>query len=219
MKAQIAGLWVGLLALAGCATKEVAKTDTLNEPSDRFAYLEDRLPPNPNRPKDTRELKAEPTVIQKDPAADKSPVDRGDKTLPDRDDKGLAVNAGPDQHVRAQDPTQADNAPNAAGGLATTQQQETVASADVALATRVKEALSATHKTDANIDPTLTAKESNGETKAIPNLEVTAKNGIVTLSGSVKSNAERTAYEQAASQVAGVTSVNNYLTVTKIDKQ
>jgi osmotically-inducible protein OsmY len=65
----------------------------------------------------------------------------------------------------------------------------------------------------------LTAKESNGENKAIQNLEVAAKNGVVTLSGSVKSDAERTSAEQAASRVKGVTSVNNYLTVSKTDKQ
>lgn len=210
MKAQIAGLSLGVLLLAGCASNDVANKDTLNERSDRFATLEDRLPPNPNRPADNREQKATPTIVQKDPALDKAPIDR--------EDKGLAVNAGPDQHVRAQDPTQTEQAPKAVGGAATTQ-PETVNSADVALATRVKDALSTTPKTDANTDPVLTAKESNGENKAIQNLEVAAKNGVVTLSGSVKSDAERTSAEQAASRVKGVTSVNNYLTVSKTDKQ
>jgi osmotically-inducible protein OsmY len=41
----------------------------------------------------------------------------------------------------------------------------------------------------------------------------------VTLSGSVASEAERASFEQTASRVPGVTSVNNYLTVTKTDKQ
>ena len=88
MKAEIAGLSLGVLLLAGCAHTDVSNKDTLNEPSDRFAYLEDRRPPNPNRPADNREQKAIPTVIQKDPALDKAPIDR--------DDKGLAVNAGPE---------------------------------------------------------------------------------------------------------------------------
>jgi hypothetical protein len=211
MKAEIAGLSLGVLLLAGCAHTDVANKDTLNEPSDRFAYLEDRRPPNPNRPLDNRELKATPTVIQKDPALDKAPIDRADK--------GLAVNAGPDQHVRAQDPTQTEEAPKAVGGPAGQSQKESVNSADMALADRVKEALTIALKSDGNTDATLTAKESSGENKGIPNLEVTAKNGRVTLSGSVQSEAERTSYEQKASRVPGVTSVNNYLTVTKTDKQ
>jgi hypothetical protein len=210
MKAQMAGLSLGVFLLAGCASTDVSNKDTLNERSDRYATLEDRLPPNPNRPVDNREQKATPTIVQKDPALDKAPIDR--------EDKGLAVNAGPDQHVRPQDPTQNEQAPKAVGGAATPQ-PETVNSADVTLATRVKEALSTTPKTDANTDPTLTAKESNGENKTIQNLEVTAKNGVVTLSGSVKSDAERTSAEQSASRVKGVTSVNNYLTVSKTDKQ
>jgi hypothetical protein len=218
MKAQIVGLSLGALLLAGCASRDVAQTDTLNEPSDRFAYLEDRRPPNPNRPKDTRDLKSPPTIVQKDPALDKPPIDQSDKT-PERDDKGLAVNSGVDQHVRAQDRTQADNSPNAVGGPAVTQRQENVTSADTALAARVEEALAASRKGEANIDPTLTAKESNGENKAIPDLQVTTKDGRVTLSGSVKSEAERTAFELAASRVPGVTEVNNYLTVTKLDKK
>jgi hypothetical protein len=210
MKAQIAGLSLGVLLFAGCASNDVVNKDTLNERSDRFATLEDRLPPNPNRPVDNREQKATPTIVQKDPALDKAPLDR--------EDKGLAVNAGPDQHVRAQDPTQTEEAPKAVGGPATPQ-PETVNSADTALATRVKEALSTARKTDANTDPALIAKVSNGENKTIQNLEVTAKNGVVTLSGSVKSDAERSAAEQSASRVKGVASVNNYLTVSKTDKQ
>src|SRR4051812_21958468 len=210
-KAEIAGLSLGVLLLAGCASTDVANKDTLNEPSDRFAHLEDRQPPNPNRPLDNREQKAAPTVIQKNPALDKAPIDR--------DDKGLAVNAGPDQHVRPQDPTQTPEAAKAVGGNAAQSQKETVNSADIALADRVREALSTSRKSDGNTDPTLTAKETNGENKAIPNLEVTAKNGLVTLSGAVASEAERTDFEQTASRVPGVTSVNNYHTVTKTDKQ
>lgn len=42
--------------------------DTLNERSDRLAHLEDRRPPNPNMPRDTRELKAIPSVVQHEPA-------------------------------------------------------------------------------------------------------------------------------------------------------
>src|SRR3954465_3115885 len=192
MKANIARLSFGILLLAGCAHTDVANKDTLNEPSDRFAYLEDRLPPDPNRPPDNRDQKAIPTVIQKDPALDKAPIDR--------DDKGLAVNAGPDQHVRPQDPTQTPEAAKAVGGNAAQSQKETVNSADIALADRVREALSTSRKSDGNTDPTLTAKETNGENKAIPNLEVTAKNGLVTLSGTVASEAERSGFEQAASR-------------------
>ena len=92
-------------------------------------------------------------------------------------------------------------------------------SADTTLAARVKDALSTARKTDANTDPALASKESSGENKAIQNVEITAKNGVVTLSGSVKSEAERTSLEQAASRISGVTSVNNYLTVPKTDKQ
>jgi len=209
MKAQIAGLSLGVLLMAGCASSDVANKDTLNEPSDRFAYLEDRRPPNPNRPADNREQKAIPTVIQKDPALDKAPLDR--------DDKGLAVNAGPDQHVRSQDPTQTEETPKGVGGPAA--QQREALNSDDELAGRVKEAISKSRKTDANVDPTLTAKETNGENKTMPKLEVTAKSGRVTLAGSVNSEAERSAFEQAASRVPGVISVNNYLTVTKLDKQ
>ena len=209
MKAQMAGLLFLFLLAAGCASTDVADKDTLNEPSDRFAAAEDRLPPNPNRPMDNREQKATPTLIQKDPALDKPT---------NREDKGLAVNAGPDQHVRPQDPTQTPEAPKAVGGPATPQ-PETVNSADTTLAARVKEALSTPRKTDANTDPALASKETSGENKAIQNLEVTAKNGVVTLSGTVKSEAERTSLEQSASRVSGVTSVNNYLTVPKTDKQ
>jgi hypothetical protein len=219
MKAQIVGLSLGFLVFAGCATRDVANTDTLNERSDRFAYLEDRRPLNPNRPIDTPDVKQTPTVIQKDPALDKPAIDQSDKSAAERDDKGLAVNSGPDQHVRAQDPTQTDSAPNAEGGPATTQRQENVMSADTVLASRVKEVLSRAKKSDSNTDLTVTAKETNGEDKAIQNLDVTAKNGRVTLSGSVKSEADRTAFEQAASRVPGVSSVNNYLAVTKLDKQ
>jgi hypothetical protein len=212
MKAEMAGLSLGVMLIAGCASSDVAANkDTLNEPSDRLAYLEDRRPPNPNQPADNREQKATPTIVQKDPALDKSPIDR--------DDKGLAVNAGADQLVRPQDPTQTEEAPKAVGGPAGQSQKDTVSSADTALAARVTDAISTSRKADGNTDPTLTSKETNGEKKAIPNLEVTAKNGRVTLSGSVKSEADRTGFEQTASRVPGVTSVNNYLTVTKTDKQ
>ena len=212
MKAEVVALSLGVMLIAGCASSDVvANKDTLNEPSDRLAYLEDRRPTNPNRPTDNREQKAIPTVVQKDPALDKAPIDR--------DDKGLAVNAGPDQLVRPQDPTQTEEAPKAVGGPAGQSQKETVNSADTALAARVVDAISTSRKTDGNTDPALTSKETNGENKAIPNLEVTAKNGRVTLSGSVKSEAERTGFEQTASRVPGVTSVNNYLVVAKTDKQ
>jgi hypothetical protein len=215
MKAQIAGLTVaGILTLAGCASNtgtQVAanQNDTLNEPSDRAAYLEDHRPPNPNRPIDNRQLKAVPVVVQKDPALDKAPIDR--------DDKGLAVNAGVDQQVRAQDPTQTDNAPNAVGGPATSAQIGSATGGDNALSSKVKEAIATARKPAANTDPALTSKATNGENKA-PNIDVTAKNGVVTLSGSVASDAERTSMEQAASRVPGVSSVNNYLTVPKAAK-
>jgi hypothetical protein len=211
MKAEIAGLSLGVLLLAGCASTDVANKDTLNEPSDRLAYLEDRRPPNPNQPADNREQKAVPTVVQKDPALDKAPIDR--------EDKGLAVNAGPDQLVRPQDPTQTEETPKAVGGPAGQSQKESANSAETALASRVMDALVKSRKTDENTDAALTSKQTGVENKTIPNLEITAKNGRVTLSGSVKSEAERTAFEQTASRVPGVISVNNYLTVTKIDKQ
>ena len=210
MKAQIAGLSLGFLLLAGCASTDVADKDTLNEPSDRFAVAEDRLPPNPNRPMDNREQKATPTIVQKDPALDEPPTNR--------EDKGLAVNSGPDQHVRPQDPTQTPDAPKAVGGPATPQ-PETVNSADTTLAARVKDALATPRKADPNVEPEIAANPTNGENKGVANIEVTAKNGIVTLSGSAKSEAERTSLEQRASRTPGVLSVNNYLVVTKTDKQ
>ena len=209
MKAQVAALLFAFFLAAGCASTDVANKDTLNEPSDRFAAAEDRLPPNPNRPMDNREQKATPTILQKDPALDKPT---------DREDKGLAVNSGPDQFVRPQDPTQAEDTPKAVGGPATPQ-PETVNSADTTLVARVKEALAAPRKADPNAEPEVAANSTNGENKGIANIEVTAKNGIVTLSGSVKSEAERTSLEQRASRLPGVLSVNNYLVVPKTDRQ
>src|SRR5688500_17946763 len=122
-----------VLFAGGCATAERAEKDTLNERSERLAHLEDRRPPNPNQPADNREQKATPSVIQAEPTP---------KALPaEQEGKGLVVNAGPDQHVRPQDPTQTDEAPQAVGGPAAQVQTGTVASADAALAARVKEAL------------------------------------------------------------------------------
>src|ERR1043165_5841507 len=123
MRAERFGLITGLALLAGCASTDLAQRDTLNEPSDRLAALEDHRPPNPNRPNDTRELKAVPMVVQHDPALDKPKPDQNEN-------KGLPVNAGQDQLVRTQDPTTADNAPVAKGGPATTQQSPTIMKAD-----------------------------------------------------------------------------------------
>lgn len=220
MRAQKLGIIAGLTLLAGCASTDVAQKDTLNEPSDRLAALEDHRPPNPNRPNDTRELKAPPQIVQHDPALDRPNPDS-------RDNKGLAVNAGQDQLVRTQDPTIADNAPVAKGGPATTQESATVVKADSELATRVKDAITKMRNPGANLDaqtqPTAAAatkaKDTDGETKAIQNFEVSAKNGAVTLSGSVDSETERTSIEQEAARVPGVKSLNNHLTITKSEQQ
>ena len=213
MKAQSLGLIAGVTLLAGCASTDVAQKDTLNEPSDRMAAMEDRLPPNPNRVNDGRDLKAVPTVVQHDPALNKSEPDQ-------REDKGLAVNAGQDQLVRPQNPAQTEAAPNAVGGPATASESATVSKADSELVTRVKDAISSLKNKDANkADAVTTSNSTNGEAKAIQNLEVTVKNGVVTLSGSVDSESERTSMEQAATRVPGVTSVSNYLTVTKSNQQ
>jgi hypothetical protein len=213
MNALNLGLLAGAALLAGCASNDVAKRDTLNERSERMQASEDRLPPNPNRPVDTRDLKSAPTVVQHDPAANE----------PDqREDKGLAVNAGQDQLVRPQDPTKTPEAeaPKAVGGAATTQ-QTSVTKGDSDMAARVKDAISNLKNKDANLaaQPAAQSDSTNGEKKAVQNLEVTAKNGAVTLSGSVDSEAERTAMEQAATHVPGVTSVANYLVVTKSNQQ
>jgi hypothetical protein len=219
MRAENFGLIAGLALLAGCASTDVAQKDTLNEPSDRMAALEDHRPPNPNRPNDTRELKAIPTVVQHDPALDKPKPDQ-------HENKGLVVNAGQDQLVRTQDPTTADNAPVAKGGPATPAQTATVVKADSELATKVKDAISKMRNPGANVDTqaktesqATSSSPTNGEAKAIDTFEVTAKNGEVTLSGSVDSETQRTGFEQAASRVQGVKSVNNYLTVSKSEKQ
>jgi hypothetical protein len=216
MRAQKIGLIAAGILMAGCASNEVAQRDTLNDRSDRLQALEDRLPPNPNRPADSRELKSVPTVVQHDPALNKPQADQ-------REDKGLAVNAGQDQLVRPQDPTltpDAKEAPKAVGGTATTE-QVSVAKGDSDLAAKVREAISNLKNKDANLAAETTSQNdsTSGEAKAPANLEVTAKNGAVTISGSVDSEAERTAMEQAATKVTGVTSVANYLTVTKSNPQ
>ena len=219
MKRQFAAATAALL-ISGCASSsgpigQNERGDTLNERSPRFAHSEDRLPPDPNRPPDNRELKAVPTVIQHDPALN--------KPQEPREDKGLSVNAGADQLVRPQDPTQTPEAPKAAGGPAGQSKGATVTSADTFLAERVNVAIAKARKSGTNIanaDSTTTttsnaSKETQGEAKALPGIEVTAKNGVVTLNGSVATDEERGAFEQAASRVPGVTSVNNYLTVSK----
>jgi hypothetical protein len=210
MRARNAGFTVaGILFLSGCAATDVANKATLNERSDRMAFLEDHRPPNPNQPRDNRELKSTAPIVQQDPALNKP------SATADRDDKGLVVNAGADKFIRQQDPTQTDEAPQAAGGPALQSRSETVSSADSALVGRVKEAIAKLPKGNSNTDPQVTSKETNGENKGMPNIQVTAKNGVVTLNGSVNTDADRTAFEQAASRTAGVQSVNNYLTVTK----
>jgi hypothetical protein len=211
MKARNLGLIVGVTFLAACASNDVAQKDTLNEPSDRMAATEDRLPPNPNRPRDNRELKSVPPIVQHDPALNKPEPDQ-------REDKGLAVNPGQDQLIRPQHPAQTDEAP-AVGGPATTDETAIVSKSDNELATRVKDAITKLQNQDANVDPVAKSQSTSGEAKAIQNLEVTAKNGVVTLSGSVGTENERTSMEQAASRVTGVTSVNNNLTVSKATQQ
>ena len=58
---------LGVLLAAACATERTALKETLNERSEALAHLEDRRPPNPNMPRDARELKAIPHVVQRDP--------------------------------------------------------------------------------------------------------------------------------------------------------
>lgn len=216
MKQQIAAA-AAVLLITGCASSgpigENERGDTLNERSARFAHSEDRLPPDPNRPPDNRELKAVPTVIQHDPGLN--------KPQETREDKGLAVNAGADQLIRPQDPTQTPEAPKASGGPAGQSKGARVTSGDSYLAERVNAAIAQARKSGTNVvnaDPASLrngSKETQGEAKALPGIEVTAKNGVVTLNGSVATEDERSAFEQAASRVPGVTSVNTYLTVSK----
>lgn len=209
----LAGAATMAALLAGCASAPVAQMerhDTLNERSDRAAHLDDRLPPNPNRPPDNREQKAVPTVVKQDPGLNKP----AEKT----DDKGLAVNAGPDKFVRPQDPTQTPEAPKAAGGPAGQARSQIVTSADASLSDRVTEALSKLGQSglESNAAPALkSAASDTGEAKVLPGVEVTAKEGVVTLNGSVASEDQRALFEKGASQVLGVTSVNNFLTVQK----
>jgi hypothetical protein len=190
MKARKAGLICsGALLLAGCAHNgdgNAARQDTLNDRSDRM------------------DLKSIPTVVQHDPALNEPTETRADK--------GLTPNPGADQLIKAQDPKL--TVPAAVGGPAQGQ-TETVTLADSDLAARVKEAVSDLNNRDTSADPALTSPETQGETKTLQNLEVSAKSGVVMLSGSVSSDDERTAIEQAASRVKGVTSVSNYLTVAK----
>jgi hypothetical protein len=212
MKARMLGLAAGAAFLLGCASNDVAQKDTLNDQSDRMAATEDRRPPNPNRPNDTRDLKSVPTVVLHDPTYNEEKPDQ-------REDKGLETNAGKDQLVRPQDPTVTDEAPKATGSPAATERALTISKADTELATRVKDAISKARNKDANVDPVKTADPATVEAKAVQNLEITAKDGTVMLSGSVESETERTAIEQAATSVAGVKSVENYLTVTKSNQQ
>jgi osmotically-inducible protein OsmY len=121
--------------------------------------------------------------------------------------------------VRPQNPAQTDTAPGAVGGSATASETATLSKADSELATRVKDAISNLKNKDANVEPVTKADATSGEAKGTRNVEVVAKSGVVTLSGSVDSESERTSMEQAATRVTGVTSVNNYLTVTKSNQQ
>jgi hypothetical protein len=210
MNAQHVGLIVGIFTMAGCASTDVAQKDTLNERSDRIAHLDDRQPPNPNRPNDTRDLKAIPTVVQHDPALN--------KPAEPEENKGLTATPGADQLVRPQDPTVTDATPKNAGTPAQSQ-TATITNSDSELATRVKDALSKIQTSATRIDPLVASPETNGEAKAIQNIDITAKNGLVTISGSVSSDTERSAIEQAATRVPGVISVSNYLTVSKSEKQ
>jgi hypothetical protein len=94
----------GLIALAGCASEPRAFRDTLNEPSDRLTYLEDRRPPNPNMPRDSRELKAIPQVVQHDPAFNEPATDAAG--TPAQSESGVASSRGVllSDRVRAQLP-------------------------------------------------------------------------------------------------------------------
>jgi hypothetical protein len=207
MTALYVGWVAGVLTLAGCASTDVAQKDTLNEPSNRLAALEDRRPPNPNRPNDSRDLQAIPTVVQHDPALNKPAAAKG---------KDVAVTAGNDSLVRPQDPTVTELTPKAAGAPALATERATFSKADNELATRVKDAI---QQTNTKTDPALRNRASNGEGKVFPNLEIKAKSGEVILSGSVGSETERTAIEQAVIGVQGVTVVVNQITVSKIEKQ
>lgn len=64
---------LGVLLAAACATEKTALRETLNERSEALANLEDRRPPNPNMPRDGRELKAIPQVVQGEAEAVGSP--------------------------------------------------------------------------------------------------------------------------------------------------
>jgi hypothetical protein len=158
----------GLIVAAGCATQERAFHDTLNERSDRLAHLEDRRPPNPNMPRDNRELKAIPTVVQHDPAFNQPQTDVGTP--------GASVETG-----RA-------------------------ASRPALLSDRVRAAIFPN-------DPASSGSSPNGR------VEVTSHAGLVTLSGVVESDAERSRLEEEALKVQGVTSVDNQIIVTQTPRE
>jgi len=197
MKAKNSAAMVGAIVfLVGCAGPS-GKTTMREEPREHatgMAALDDRRPI--------------PVVTQHDPAHTLSPDSRVDK--------GLTVPPGVDTLVKAQDPKTV--IPPATGAPAQSQ-SDTVTLEDSDLAARVKDAISKLNNTDANLDPALKSRETNGETKALQNIEVTAKNGLVTITGSTPSEAERTAIEQTASRVKGAISVSNYVTVSKTEKQ
>jgi osmotically-inducible protein OsmY len=83
-----------------------------------------------------------------------------------------------------------------------TSQSSTTTEADRSLAAKVQDSF----RQDATVAP------------AAQRVEVQARNGEVTLKGSVNTQQDKTALENKAQQVTGVTHVNNQLTVTSASR-
>lgn len=63
-----------------------------------------------------------------------------------------------------------------------------------------------------------TLRQDAAVASAAQNVQIHAKNGEITLHGSVSSQQEKAALESKAQQVAGVSRVNNQLTVTSASR-
>jgi len=63
-----------------------------------------------------------------------------------------------------------------------------------------------------------TLKQDAAVASAAQNVQIYAKNGEITLQGSVSTQQEKAAVESKAQQVAGVSRVNNQLTVTSASR-
>ncbi len=196
MNMKIVPALAAALLLVGCASQNHSARRAASDPSP---------PPNGRaRAFDNRPPSAAPATPLPEALVPAPP-------LANREGKGLEVNPGPDQHVRTQDPTLIEGAPRPSTGNPAQSQSGSAASAEAGLAARVLDAISQAHAAKFNSNPARAPRA--GEQKRPLPIEVTAKNGVVTLSGSVSSEADRAAFEQAASGVRGVQRVESQLTV------